>query len=436
MPNIKFYPHKTQGKCKIYARIRIGATKDFRLSTGLTIMDAKDWNKKTNLPKPSKAENKNLKSSLDNLHNKIHSYILDLERDEERSLMDITSRSLKKLIAQFNNITEASDIDNLIPFSEHYYKSLKDRTYTKNGVKHAFKEKTISKYKNFARVLGLYESDLGRTIKLTDIDEKLCDDFLDWLVDQGKSVNTRGRFVKRLITITKDAERQGLKVNPGYKNLKGFEDETIVVYLNFEEIDKVIYTKMPTQRLEVAKDWFIISLFTALRISDLFRLTKNNIQIIDGGRYLCFKQYKTRRPMDIPTHHEVEKVLKKYNGGFPPLYSQNEKSQRSMLSTQIKKVCEFSGIDNVVEGRYNGVKGMYPKYKLISNHTGRRSFACNFYNKDNWSVQEIMNITGHESPKNFYKYIDRKDRTLSITARAKFDQLEIESNNQPKLKVI
>ena len=93
MPNIKFYPHKTQGKCKIYARIRIGATKDFRLSTGLTIMDAKDWNKKTNLPKPSKAENKNLKSSLDNLHNKIHSYILDLERDEERSLMDITSRS-------------------------------------------------------------------------------------------------------------------------------------------------------------------------------------------------------------------------------------------------------------------------------------------------------------------------------------------------------
>ena len=76
--NIKFYPHKTQGKCKIYARIRIGATKDFRLSTGLTIMNAKDWNKKTNLPKPSKVENKNLKSSLDNLHNKIHSYILDL----------------------------------------------------------------------------------------------------------------------------------------------------------------------------------------------------------------------------------------------------------------------------------------------------------------------------------------------------------------------
>ena len=123
--------------------------------------------------------------------------------------------------------------------------------------------------------------------------------------------------------------------------------------------------------------------------------------------------------------------MKKYDNGFPPKFSENEQSQRSTLSTLIKEVCRTSGIREKVDGRYNGVKGNYAKHRLISNHTGRRSFACNFYNLGTWSTQEIMNITGHVNERNFYAYIDKSDRTLSKIARGKFDEME-QKDKEPK----
>lgn len=441
MANVKFYPYRKKGECKVYLRLKIGTQKDFRLSTGLTIKDANDWNPRTNYPKTTGknangAENKNLKRALESLYKAIDNYILTIEKDESLSIRDIRSIDIKQVIDRFNNLEPLMEQDFLIGYAEHFTKQLHNKTYTRNGVQHRYTQNTINKYANFTKVLRRYQEYLGKEIKLIDVNETFGYDFLDYLTEiEERSVNTKGRFIKRLKTIVKDAESNGIKVDPDYNKLKGFEDETIVTFLNFNEIDRIIEKEMPSERLEIAKDWFIISLFTSQRISDLHRFTKNNIQTIQGGRFISFKQFKTGKPIEVPIHYRVEEVLKKYKGNFPPKFTENEQSQRSMLSTLIKEVCKLSGITYVVDGRYNGVKGRYPKYQLISNHTGRRSFACNFYNLPNWSIQEVMNITGHDNTVNFYKYIDKTDRTLSINARSKFDQMEQEDKERRKVKL-
>jgi len=439
MANIKFYPYQNKGECKIYFRLKIGTLKDFRLSTGLTIKNANDWSTKTNFPKTNNAENKNLKKSLESLYQHVDDYILSVEKDKSKSIRDIQSKDIKTQVSKFNNLEPLTNKDFLVGYSEFVSDQRRNSTYTKNGVQIKYTQNTINKYTNFTKVLKDYQDHLGREIKIVEVDEDFGYDFLTYLTDiKKRSVNTKGRYIKRLITVIKHAESNGLKVNPGYKKLKGFEDETMVTFLNFDEINQIINKVMPNKRLEIAKDWFIISLFTAQRISDLSRFNNNNIQTIQGGRFIALKQFKTSKSIEVPIHYRVEEVLKKYKGNFPPKFSENEQSQRSTLSSLIKEVCKKSGINEMVIGRYNGKKGLYPKYKLISPHTGRRSFACNFYNLSNWSVEEIMNITGHESHKNFYKYIDKTDRTLSINARNKFDQMEREDrlNQEAQLTVL
>ena len=49
-----------------------------------------------------------------------------------------------------------------------------------------------------------------------------------------------------------------------------------------------------------------------------------------------------------------------------------------------------------------------------------------------------MNITGHETEKNFLAYIDKSDPTLSRNARNKFDEMERtdKKTEQPQLSLI
>ena len=92
MANIKFYPYKKTGTNKVYFRLNIGRNKDFRLSTGLTIQNAKDWNYTTNLPKENIAQNKKLKNRLIDLAKELDKFIDEVEKDENKSLLDIVDK--------------------------------------------------------------------------------------------------------------------------------------------------------------------------------------------------------------------------------------------------------------------------------------------------------------------------------------------------------
>jgi integrase len=87
-------------------------------------------------------------------------------------------------------------------------------------------------------------------------------------------------------------------------------------------------------------------------------------------------------------------------------------------------------INEKVQGRYNGKKAIYPKYKLISNHTGRKSFASNFYGLQGWTLPTVMAITGHQSERSFLYYIDREDNTLARRAGALFNQIEQDKKSE------
>ncbi|MEH6764143.1 MAG: phage integrase SAM-like domain-containing protein [Aequorivita antarctica] len=439
MATLKFYPYKSTGETKIYLRLKIGTVSDIRQSTGLTIQDAETWKSEEQLPKNSTDSNKALRRSLTKLKLTLTKEIDTIEKSEDYSLRTIDGKWLKQIIQCETNETPMVKLDLLANYAQHFTDRLNHRTFKKYGVKHKYSEKTIAKYQNVTNHFVAFDKYRKRKTVILDIAEPWANEFLTYLTDEKKlAINTKGKYITRLKTILKSAEQDNIRVNPKYKAVASFEDETIVTFLTFEELDKIIATEMPNERMQIAKDWFIISAYTAQRISDLFRFSDKNIQNIEGGKYIVFRQYKTGLRIELPIHHYVEEILTRYKG-FPPNLSANEQSNRSMLSSIIKKVCMASGIREVVRGRFNGVVGMYPKWKLISNHSGRRSFCSNFYTLPDWSIAAIMNISGHQTEKSFRQYIDIEDNTLSRQNRQRFDNMKIDSEikkKEDKLKVV
>lgn len=60
-------------------------------------------------------------------------------------------------------------------------------------------------------------------------------------------------------------------------------------------------------------------------------------------------------------------------------------------------------VTNITKGGVN-IEKTQPKYKLVTSHVARRSFATNAIKRGNEPML-IMAITGHKTEKEFLKYI-------------------------------
>lgn len=91
------------------------------------------------------------------------------------------------------------------------------------------------------------------------------------------------------------------------------------------------------------------------------------------------------------------------------------------FNEKIKIICLKAGITKLETKRETrgGTKlfTTNPKYKMISSHTGRRSFATNF-DADNVPLSEIMAVTGHSTEKSLRTYIKKNSETAFVGFKA------------------
>ena len=148
--------------------------------------------------------------------------------------------------------------------------------------------------------------------------------------------------------------------------------------------------------LERARGLFLIGCYTGLRVSDFSRLRDAHI-----GTFITIKTHKTGTSVVIPIHPVVREII---DSGFD--LSDTITDQK--LNGHIKELCRMAGItkDVLINRNVGGrnVEVVMPKYKLVSSHTARRSFATNAY-KSGVPTIAIMKITGHTKESTFLKYI-------------------------------
>jgi hypothetical protein len=188
------------------------------------------------------------------------------------------------------------------------------------------------------------------------------------------------RLVKQIKTICYHAENNGLKIHYQLRHIKIKLEKSEIIYLDFDELKLIEDSKQPSEYLENAKDWLLISCYIAQRFSDFSNFKKEMIRKEKGEILIEFTQQKTGKPMmSLPLHPKVLQILEKRDGDFP------RKISDQRYNEYIKIVCKNAGITEEIEGSKELNKrktiGKYPKYDLVTSLIGRRSFASNYFGK-------------------------------------------------------
>jgi integrase len=279
-------------------------------------------------------------------------------------------------------------------------------------------ESTIKKCKVIQELVKRYQTKIGKTLLLTDIDTDFKKDFENYCTTENYAPNTISRTIRFIKTICIHAKSKKENINPDLYNIKVKYFKVDSIHLTFDELQKIENIKKDklTESLENAKDWLIISCYTGQRVSDFLRFTKDMIRIEDGQSFIEFTQKKTDKIMTVPVHRKVIEILNKRNGMFPYAISDQK------YNAYIKTVCEIAKLTKMVNGskktetapesgKFRKETKEYRKCDLVTSHIGRRSFASNFYGTIPTSL--LINITGHSTETMFLTYIGKSNKDLA-----------------------
>ena len=199
----------------------------------------------------------------------------------------------------------------------------------------------------------MFQAKSGRTYDFNDIDYGFRTMFLSYLYgDKKYNVNTAAKCINTLVTILRAAEAEGYHSNVKClsRQFRAKRMEVDNVYLTKEELRAMMEADIShlSKQHELARDIFMVGVYTAQRVSDYNNIARENIVAKAAG-------------VDSPVTVETT------SGG--------------VVSFQTR-----------------------PKYELVHTHTARRTGATLMY-LAGMDAFNICSVTGHSSIAMLKKYI-------------------------------
>jgi integrase len=326
------------------------------------------------------------------IENMVHCIVLDLKNNNvfptRHRLRDILDAKLHKR----SGTLAGNHAHSFISFIEYYI----ERT------SHHKANNTIKQYRNTLRLLLDFVRDTGRPLDFEDINLTFHTEFKKYMTNLGYTETYFGNQIKFIRLFMNEATELGYNQQLVFKSRKFASPapETVKVYLTEAEIIRIHELDISENMiLTVVRDLFIIGCRTGLRFSDLMRLNPSNFN--EEERIIRITTQKTNELVYIPLSPEVMQICQKYHYSLPRVAN-------GTFNLNIKRIACMAGIeddvDMVTKQGNSKKRECIKKYKLVSSHTARRSFATNAYLANVPSIA-IMRITGHRTERAFMRYI-------------------------------
>lgn len=427
----------------VYVRLYSGKEYDLQIRTGFTV-HPKDWDKQNHMPivRRNNPKLKNLEAHLQTLSG----FLLTKVNDDYSKGIVITKPWLEERVAQcFNRpVKEEIETDNsLINHVDEIIDNAPTRK-VKGKSTIGLSKNRVKGYKTFKGVMTRYQTSLGQDIDLSHISAQFVRKLTTWLVeDQNYSTNYTGKIIDDLKAVCRDAVKMEKTVHPYHSKIESFsesKDERDIVTLSLTELEKIKETVLTSPELENTRKWLLLGCEIGQRGSDLLRLTRKNLRFKNGNHFFDLRQKKTKKDITVIVLDPY--IVDYINDDFP--YSVDI----HVFNRYLKSLCKEAGIDQLIQGRKRIttknadpekksktriVKGIYPKYEIVSSHICRRSFATNYYKKVPTAI--LKEITGHSKESQFLEYIGKnQDKDENAMMFKKFYE-EIHSDQQPQLRV-
>jgi hypothetical protein len=242
MARVNFRLHsKANKEVSIYVFLTSGRELFIELKTGFTI-NPKYWSKDTKRPIQNNTENKLIFNNLI----KLESFIFqNLNKDlGERVLIDSFWLE-SKIIECFNRIekTETGILTNYI--NEIIENSSTRKVKIKGGYKLGLSKSRENSFISTNNILKEYQKKIKKQIYFTDINETLIDKFTNWLlITKRYAINTTSKHIANVKTVSIEAERKGIQVNPSAKHIVIFtesDEDRFIQTLSIEDPKIILF---------------------------------------------------------------------------------------------------------------------------------------------------------------------------------------------------
>lgn len=293
---------------------------------------------------------------------------------------------------------------------------------------------SLSVYKSLKNHLQHFQNDKKIKVTFDSIDYKFFQDFQNYLVTprtvlkpskiklnepKWKEIKLNNTTVAKQLSTLKTflnyARMHGHKIPDQYKEFKIKKENLEVIALTSEEFEILFGLDLTANnKLSQVRDVFCFACATGLRFSDILQLKREHIKKED----IRLVVKKTKEMLSIPLTPYSQSILERYAAVHKPLpLISNQKT-----NDYIKELCKLAGINEAVEiVRFRGSKRettVYPKYELISVHTGRKTF-CTLSLEKGMSAEEVMQISGHKDYQSFKRYVKiTEKRTKVVMSKA------------------
>jgi site-specific recombinase XerD len=273
------------------------------------------------------------------------------------------------------------------------------------GMKHG----SYRSFKLHANNLKKFIKDCG-TFEFEEVDWNLRLTLIDWLAKKNVQLGYGNKTLSVLRQFMERARRKKIHSNIKYQgsgwmvpNKKAVNQKVILSPKELKQLAELELSGFE----EKVRDLFLIGAGTGQRFSDYSKYTADNFyKTMKGVPLLSVISQKTDTPAKIPLNifPWLIPTLEKYNYNSPKMSMQK-------FNEAIKRICREAKFENKVlkveqyMGRKSRVVKRYtPKFKEISSHTCRRSFATNLY-RCGYKLSQIMPMTGHSTEVQLREYI-------------------------------
>lgn len=418
MAEARYYLKKATGTkpSLILIKYHRGASR-IQFSTGLAI-DPKHWNDNAQRARKSLAGYAELNGALDTIASTVETLVNDCISTGEPVTNDSIRQKYYAAIGKERQVKVK--VPGLIETLEKYMELEKVR----------LSPAYLRMVGTLKRHLIRFKEASGHSLSFEKIDLGFYNEFTAYLYGEKLANNTVAinisRF-KRFLQWCTDAGFYTLGYHR-HKKFKAKEDESDTIALTEHELMALFGIDLPAGTARDVRDLFCLAAFTGLRFSDATSIKREHIYQDPAGDWWLKKfMEKTKSALEVPLSTQAMAILQKHQFKINTISLQK-------TNDYLKELGKQAGIDEpTLKTIYRGIikdERTEPKYKLLSFHCARRTFATLSLEKG-IRPEVVMKLTGHRTLKSFMKYVKVSPNVLKLEMHKAWS-----NNEQPSINVL
>ena len=438
MATINFLYRSTKKNAPLTLRLlfRDNESNDFRFDVKTKYQIEKNYWDNKHFKNSKNAEIKNKKIQVNSDLLEIENFVLNAFNDLENKTY-ASKNWLKKQIELYYNPNEGKQSELVTDAIQKIINEAHVRDNGKGSI--GLTQCRINGYKRLKTLFIDFQD--NNQYKVKELDKNKFDNFKKWLLNEnGYSASYSLKKLSDLKTVCKDARSNGIETSSELNDIKtkqvsAYDDDMNVIILTPQELKQIENTTLKSEALVNARKWLILACYTGQRGQALTtRIKKENFEKYGADLVIKIRQKKGNKSVIIPVLPKVKEI---YENGLPYTISMQKLNKHFKEIGKLAKLNEpVMGriIEAEIKGKKRGVKKLRPKYKYLSTHIGRRTFASNHYGKIPTPI--IMRVTGHSKESTFLGYINQTDDSHIDTCLKLYRTKELKERKEPELNVI